>query len=605
MEYNVQSKTIHGHAVHMGIDRAYITADEIDFSKEQIIAKEAQVGINLGLSGAVPNLRAKNFTYDRLKKWGVGKNIRVRIGKVPIMGLPYLAVGDWVRFIDVHWDNGYKKELGCYLRSEICYNIYKDLHFGMLCDVYGKRGMLLGPVMRIDGNGETFNSRLDLQTGYISDHGNRGSDIGGKPIGKHRWFVDLEQSHHWERIDLLSDFLWTSDGGMGRDFDRLGEEWEVRDSFGELDYRGEKDLWTVFTRVKANNYQDFAQEIPSLRLERFPQEIFESGFYYFGYIDFTRQKFRREDFFDSGELGTVERNRFDTYWGIHRPTEMGRGNQFTPLVGGRWTHYGEECDRFLGEFGFDWEANFYAIYPQQISWLGAKEWKHNLRPVIQYRHIVGNGKGTRYPVDRKGKNDFLSCIDLGEMRHVDHITEQDTLRIGLENDFFAKDRKDRIRSIASLDFYQDFRFRRSCDSVAGNREKSLSDFYIFSEFNPRRWLNLRLYTRLHWQHFSLKEINVENNFIDGDYWQLGLRGRFLKHRREQLAVNFTLQLNELSRFAFETQFDIRNNRFLAVELGYTTHWSGVWDVKLFCKIKRHSKRQRCFQPGFSINLMRW
>jgi hypothetical protein len=419
----------------------------------------------------------------------------------------------------------------------------------------------------------------------MADRGQRAEDIDKTPIGKKRWVVDGKQHHHFgQNIDVLSDFLWASDGRIGDDF-RLNwaENADVRDSFGEFDYRGENDLWTAFTRVKMNRYQNFPQQIPSLRFERFPREVGDSGLYYFGYIDFTRQKFTQEHPTIPEQWERIEQNRIDGYWGINRPTELDRGVNFTPLMGGRWTCYCGECDRFLGELGFDWSANFYAHYPSPIPWLKAKEGKHVVRPIVQYRYQPKFGKERFHKaIATKEKNEFLPILDLAEMRNVDDLDEQNVLRLGLENDYFAKGESGKIRKIAAFDIYQDLRFKRNFSAERG-REKTFSDLYLLSELNPRRWLNLRLYSRLNGEHFSLEETNTEINFLSGDLWEIGLRAKILKHRVAQFGIHFCFRFDAISRVDFETQIDGKSGKFLAMEIGYGTRWNGIWDMNFFAK----------------------
>jgi hypothetical protein len=609
LEYNVQSKDVDANGIAMGIDRAYVSAKRANFSGNQIAIEEACVGVNLGFVGMAPNLKTKKIIYNYAKNRGMAQQTWFHLGKIPLMGLPYISVSDWVRFVDMHFGAGHTSKLGGYFQSEILYNIYEDLYFGLLLDGYAKRGFLLGPVLKVDCEGEAITSHLKLRMGYIADHGERGEDVDKTPIGKKRWFIDGKQNHHFgQSVDILSDFLWVSDGRMADDFRLdLVEDSDIRDSFGEFDYRGEGDLLTVFTRVKMNRHQDFSQQIPSIRFERFPREIFDTGLYYFGYIDFTRQKPGRESLAiaEQWEAGAVD--RIDSYWGINWPMEPGDGIKFTPLVGGKWTRYGGTGDRFLGELGFDFYANFYAIYSQPVCWLGAKEWKHVLRPVVKYRHVSSAGKRVEKPIDWRRNNDFLPCIDLAEMRNIDDLQRRSVLRLGLENNFFAKNEKNKIRQIASLDFYQDLRLKRRYDVIDGQRQREeyRSDFYVFSELNFRRWLNLCLYSRLDGKHFSLREMNAEINFISGDLWELGFRVKFVKHRIDQFGINCRFRLNEVSQIDFETKINGKNGKFLAAEIGYLTRWCNIWDVKFFCKIKNHSGRDSRFQPGFSINLMSW
>jgi hypothetical protein len=180
VEYDTESKDIGAQAVNLAIGEAYILSERAKFSQEKIAVEGAHVGVNLGLAGAVPRLDAKAITYDRLKKRAVARDVRLKIGKVPIMGLPYLALGDWVRYMNMRLDAGHTSQLGGYVRSEICYNIYENLSLGALLDVYGKRGVLLGPVLKIEAESECVRGRAQVRSGFIADRGDRGKDVDGE-----------------------------------------------------------------------------------------------------------------------------------------------------------------------------------------------------------------------------------------------------------------------------------------------------------------------------------------------------------------------------------------------------------------------------------------
>ncbi|MDR1367055.1 MAG: hypothetical protein LBJ13_04110 [Puniceicoccales bacterium] len=438
-------KDIHAYDIDIATNRGYASAKKASFTQERIVLEDADIGLNAGTGSTIPHMKTKRMIYDRQRRKGTAQLAYLKIGNIPMI-VPPITVGDWIRSIDMHLNAGHTSRLGGYFHSEILYNIYKDLRLGALLNAYTKRGVLIGPVIKIDSEGESISSHLKLRTGHIADRGdrsNRGEDIDGTPIEKKRWFIDAKQNHHFgQNIDVLSSFLLASDGKIMDDF-RLGgtEDSDIRDSFSELDYRGEKDLLTLFTRIKMNRYQDFSQQIPSIRFERFPQEIFDSGIYYFGHIDFTRQKSTQKNLTISGQREAMELNRIDSYWGINRPMELDNGIHFTPLSGGKWVHYCGGRDQFLGEFGFDSDVNFYALYPESTPWLKAKEWKHIIRPTIKYRYLSPIGKYGKNGIDRPPKSDFFPVLDLAEMRNMDDLLGQSILRLGLENDFFAKNEK--------------------------------------------------------------------------------------------------------------------------------------------------------------------
>jgi lipopolysaccharide assembly outer membrane protein LptD (OstA) len=62
VQYDIKSQDMSALGIDMGIDGACISAEKANFSRNQIEVENAQIGINLSLEEAIPNLKAKKIT---------------------------------------------------------------------------------------------------------------------------------------------------------------------------------------------------------------------------------------------------------------------------------------------------------------------------------------------------------------------------------------------------------------------------------------------------------------------------------------------------------------------------------------------------------------
>ncbi len=122
--------------------------------------------------------------------------------------------------------------------------------------LYSARGVMAGPSGRYqradsDGSVEGF-----FRTGYISDSGDRKTDILGAPVPRNRSFVTWEhQQQVGDHFTLDGEFNYWSDSEVLRDFDhKRFDRVQQPDSFLEAAYTGDNYSLSAFTRVHPNQY---------------------------------------------------------------------------------------------------------------------------------------------------------------------------------------------------------------------------------------------------------------------------------------------------------------------------------------------------------------
>lgn len=599
VECDLKTKEVLAENVDVNLGPFYARAKSAHFVDNYVQIHEADICVHAGVAELVPHFRSKKVTYDQKKKRLHVGHPRLALGKHSLIPLPSVVVGEWIRSLEYWFDAGYTEANGVYVRNDLLYRVTKELSVGALLDIYTKRGVCIGPRIKLQSDSADIKGRLNVSGGFLSDRGKRGVDIDGRPIKKRRWFLDVAGNFHLgERIDWITDALWASDSRWGKDFSRTDEEDSLaRDSFTEFDLRGDQTLTTLFFRGKVNRYQRFRETMPSARFEVFPKELGDTGIYGFGFVEASRLREK-----DETTDETIECTRVDSYVGINRPIEVS-GYHFLPKIGARWTGDEHGGHRLLGEIGIDANTEFWTIGKETL-WFKAAEWKHIIRPTLQYRYITGRDRRWHPKLKRKRQEDFLPVIGLDQRRDVERLGPRSVLRLGLENELLGKTRKGKIKELIQLDVYQDFEFKRQRDAN-GKKGDILSNFYFLTTFRPNNWLELQAYTKHHWKPFTLDELNLQATVTNGDAWKFGVFTKMRRNKYQQVGFNCSLPLNAFSEIGLESRFDVKHGRFVSLEIYYDRCYAGLWDLHFFCKIRNRSKRNGRIQPGFLIRLLQW
>ena len=592
---DISSKTIDASCGHVLLDGLGISATNVHYDEDKIIADDADVYFHFGARNWSPQVHGQRVTYNRRSRKITVRGGQFRLGAVPLMVLPRATVGvRSVKGIKLRFNAGHSRNKGYYFQHLAIAHAYEDLSLGYILNYYSHHGFLFGPIVKLKSSNEQVQGQLNIVAAGISDR-----RVPNSNSNKHRWFSDINGNYHLgDRVDVTTSYFLVSDHHVEKDFTNHDAEfYKIHDAFTEVNFRGDGSLLTAFVRPKINADQTFVQELPSLRWDYFPHEIGTSGIYYSGFVDVRRMKGIPQN-----KTKKTELTRIDGYAGLRYPINW-NGNHITLQLGGRWTKYCGQTDRFLGEIGVDWSTEFSKIYNQRVLGTNYFSWRHCVRPIVQYRYFPKLNKCREYARFDGKYCDHLLPLGLASCKDVDLLSERSILRLGLEQDFFVKTKKGRVLEFASIDVYQDLNFVRKNNK---GKEDVLGNFYLFSELRLSKWLKCELYTRHRWENLRFKEAGWRLGVQSGDCWDFGLFSKFRRNKYHQLGTDFSMQLNAVSRCGVIAKADVHQRKFLSTELFFATCFGEVWDCYFFCKFKNHTKRNDGkILPGFRITLKRW
>ena len=278
------------------------------------------------------NIHAPSATYHANTDEVVMHGATVRLGVVPIFYLPSYTQGRASQppiSLQAHF--GSRNDLGLYAQSTTFFTQNPEFAPGMLLDYYGKRGLLAGPAAKYD-----FTDNLDwwqdgtLESGFIHDTGNRGTDITGSPVPTNRFFLDWEHRGTLaDLVDVTGTMSWWSDSNVLRDF-RQGawHDDQLPDNFVEASNRQENSLVSAFARFRPDDFEVVQERLPEVQYDYFPTPLGSTGIYQEGdadYVQLTQDNFNGTP--------TLHSNRLDGYYGWRRPINLGDAATITPVAG--------------------------------------------------------------------------------------------------------------------------------------------------------------------------------------------------------------------------------------------------------------------------------
>ncbi len=497
---------------------------------------------------------------------------------------------------------GYRRSLGPFVEADLRLPVARGLKVGGDFGLYGTRGLMAGPGADYKTASGDSSIRGSLSSGYISDHGDRLTDSLGQPIPKDRSF--LAWTHQQRRSDFTLDgqFNYWSDSEVLRDF-RPKAYFPVQqpDSFLEAAYAGQNYLVSAFTRFHPNRYYRVQERLPEIRFDLLPSEV-PAGFYERLNASFA---LLQEDSFLNAPA--KKSTRLDVYYGLERPWAPTNWFTFTPVAGGRFTHYGDAVGgkntyaRTLGEVGFDARLRASGTFDYKNEIWGIDGLRHLIEPRLSYRYAPEAADGARYipSIDRRVFATYLQPLSIADQRNVDQLSQLDTLRLELRQTLQTRDTTYGSRDLVTLDLAADYRFSREPG------QRPLSDLHTALAITPANWMTFEVYQRFTPQISLQQELNYALEFRDQEWWSARLSSHFLRGDYEEYALDYQHRLNEVFDVVGRWRYDVKRSRFneqtygLKQRLGQT--WSVLYEVSLF----EGRRRESSFSFNVSVELLKF
>jgi LPS-assembly protein len=496
---------------------------------------------------------------------------------------------------------GFRRSLGAHVDATALVPVAPSLLLGGGLGVYTRRGVMAGPAARYEAAGNPNRPRGFLRSGYIHDGGDRQTDILSQPIGEDRAFVEWEhQQSLGDRLTLNARLNWWKDSDVLRDF-RPEAYFPVQepDTFVEAVYTAANYLVSTFARFQPNSYHRVQERLPELRFDLLPYAS-AGGFYQSFSASFAAL---REDPVGSGDV--LRSDRLDACYSLSRPIAPRDWLAFTPVVGGRLTHYTNASTagtrpgnylRLLGEVGFDAALRLSATFDYRNPQWKIDGLRHLLTPRLGYRAIphADRGHGSIPRIDRETFATYLPPLGLGAVRHIDDLRATHTLRLGFDNTLQTRDPVLGSRDLLVVNVANDFRFKRRPG------ERDVSEIHAEIAALPARWLQFDLYQSFAPQTFALRELNSGVTLRDGTAWTLRFGNNFLRRELQDYTIDARRRLNERFEAVARLQYDARRHRFNEQTYGVAHTLANTWVVSYSVSVYSGRKRESNF--GFDLRI---
>jgi lipopolysaccharide export system protein LptA len=170
---------------------------------------------------------------------------------------------------------GYRSSLGAYVDGGIHLPVLPGVRLGGDVGYYTARGLLIGPSGTYANPSDPAQLHGFFRSGYINDHGDKKTDVLGRPVPENRGFVEWEhQQVMGDALSLKAQLNWWRDSEVVRDFrPRLFFPVQQPDTFVEATYAGANTFVSAFGRFEPNDFEIVQQRTPEIRLDVLPTSI--------------------------------------------------------------------------------------------------------------------------------------------------------------------------------------------------------------------------------------------------------------------------------------------------------------------------------------------
>ena len=588
--------------VRAGEPPLYVTAASATGTRARLTLTNAVVTYNEPGPFA-PTLSADQIIYEPGRRI-MGEHGHLGLGDYSLFALPKFDRPFDQPFISYFTIRvGYQHNLGAYVDFGLHVPVWPGINLGADLGEYTARGVMFGPSGSYQFKSDGGETTGDFRSGFINDHGDKGTDLLGRPVPEGRGYFEWRhQQTIDDRLTLTGQFSWWRDSEVVRDF-RSSWFYPVQqpDSFLEGVYAGNNYYLDLFTRLAPNNFEIVQQRLPEIRFDLLPVPI-GGGFH---------ERFNssyavlQEDPLLTGS--TLRSDRFDTFYAVDRPITPTEWLTITPVAGGRLTYYAKATGgrdtytRWLGEVGADAELHASGVFDYRNELWKVDGLRHLLTPKLSYRYIPEADRGQSFIplIDREVFSTNLEPLDLGSIRNLDQLHGTNTLRFDLDNVLQTRDANYGSRDLLTFNLAADLNFSTQ------PTQRRWSDVYTGLSLTPASWLRFEFFQRLSPQHLNLKEFNTGLELLDRDWWTLRLSSNYLQDQIDQYFLEYDRRLNEVWKGFARLRYDARSIRWDELSFGLRQNLRNTWNVSYEVSWYQGNLREGSFGLRVVVDLIRF
>ncbi len=600
--YHTPDGQITARNLRVGQFPVYVSGETVAGTFDQLIFTNATVFFREN-AGYTPSITATHLTYAK------GKIVKAEGLGVGLLGGHFIHLPRFEQSLDVDFISyvsatvGYRARLGVFTELGLHLPVADGVKLGGDVGLYSARGLMAGPsgtYHRADNDGAIGGF---FRSGFIRDSGDRGTDILGVAVPRDRSFFTWEHRETYgEHFTLNGEFNYWSDSEVLRDFrHREFDRVQQPDSFVEAAYTSDNYSLSAFSRFHPNRYYRVEERLPELRFDLFPVAA-PLGSYQ--RLNASAAVIESDAFGTDPRLRTT---RFDAYYGIERPIAPTPWFTFTPVAGGRVTHYTDalggkdQYTRTIGEVGFDARLLASGVYDVKYAVWEIDGLRHLVEPKLSYRYAPAAAHGRAYipPIDQRVFSTYLQPLSIGDSRNVDDLTALNTARFSLNNMLQTRDAKYGSRNLAALNFAADYRF----ESAAGQRH--VSNIYTELALMPAPWVRFEVFHRFDPHATRQQELNTGLTLIDQEWWSLRLATHFLRSDYNEYFLEYRYRLNESYDVTALFRYDGKRRRFNEQSYGVWQRLGQTWAVKYEVSFFDGPRRESAFSLNIGVELLKF
>jgi LPS-assembly protein len=600
--YNLTTGKLHVRHLRYGQFPIYLTGDTVDGTLDNLVFTHATIFFREN-NAYSPSVTADRLVYQR------DRIVSAEGLKLGLLGGHFLSLP---RFqTDIHaalityltGQLGYRHNLGAFAEMGVHVPVADGVKIGADAALYSARGLMLGPAGTYARGGDDDFMHGLFRSGYISDHGDRQTDILGAPVPTDRGYVEWQhQQQVGEHFTLNGEFNYWSDSEVVRDFK---PKWffpvQQPDSFLEGSYTGDNYVLSAFARVNPNHYFRAQERLPEIRFDLLPTAG-PAGIYQ--RLDASLAVLQ-EDAYQNvpGQRST----RLDAYYGLERPVALAPWLAFTPVAGGRITYYADATGakdtytRTIGEVGFDAGLHASGTFDYKNELWDIDGLRHLLEPRVSYRYAPRADQGRPYipSIDRQVFTTYLPPLSIADQRNIDQLDALNTFRFALNNTLQTRDKDYGSRDLAQLNFAADYNF----SPKPGQRP--FSNLYTAAALTPAPWLRLEAFERFAPQNGTQQELNYGIEVTDQSWWSVRLASHFLRADYEQYLLDYRQRVNESYDVFVRLLYDARLSRFNEQTFGVTQRLGQTWNVRYEVSFTQGQRREGSFGFNIQVDLLKF
>ena len=601
--YNLATKEVHVRNLRLGEFPVYLSGDTVDGTLDELVFTNAVVFFREN-AGYTPSIRARHLTYAK------GRIVRAEGLSLGLLGGHFISLPHFEQTLDAAYVSyltasaGYRGNLGAFAMVGMHVPVADGVKIGADAGFYTSRGVMVGPSGRYHQADAGGSIDGFFRSGYIYDAGgDRKTDVLGQPVPHNRSYLQWEHRQQiGDHFSLNGQFNYWSDSEIVRDF-RAKEFYpnQQPDSFLEAAYTGDNYSLSAFARFHPNPYHRVQERLPEIRFDQLPTAL-PLGFY--ERFNASAAVLEADAFGPTPKLRT---NRLDAYYGLERPIAPTPWFTFTPVAGGRVTHYTDALGpkdtytRTIGELGFDAQLLASGTFDYKNPVWEIDGLRHLVQPKISYRYAPEAAAGRAYipPIDSRAFSTYLQPLSIGDSRNLDDLTALNTFRFSIDNTLQTRDASYGSRDLASLNFAADYRL----DRAAGQRP--LTDIYTEFALTPAPWLRWEVFHRFDPHAPSLQELNTGLTLVDQEWWSARLATHFLKNNYQEYFLEYRQKLNEVYDVTALWRYDARNDRFNEQSYGVWQRLGQTWAVKYEVSFFNGPRRESSFALNLEVELLKF